>query len=89
MAVTTASYRIRGSDEARRTAAVPPARLRAAGPPRPAVGHVHAGAEQAWKWRDARHQSLGVPALALNRMIEQMGGADTSYPRGSYVSLTV
>ncbi|MEQ8230493.1 MAG: hypothetical protein RLW61_03150 [Gammaproteobacteria bacterium] len=89
MAVTSTSYRIRGSAETRGTAQLAASRLRPATAPRHGNGHVHDGAERAWQWREARHQSLRVPALALNRMIEQMGGAETSFPRGSYVSLTV
>ncbi len=89
MAISTATYRISGSGEARRTAPLAPPRVRAATGVRPAAGHVRDGAEQAWKWRDARHQSLRVPALALTRMIEHMGGAETSFPRGAYVNLSV
>lgn len=89
MAISTTTYRISGSGETRRAAPLAPSRVRAAAAVRQAPGHVRDGAEQAWKWRDARHQSLRVPALALTRMIEHMGGAETSFARGSYVNLTV
>lgn len=89
--MTSTSYRIRGSSESRRPAPLAgPARARPAGASKGGPrGYLHAGAEQAARWREQRHDALRVPALALHRMIEQMGGADTSYPRGSYVNLTV
>jgi len=89
VAISTATYRVNGSSETRRTTPLAPTRVRAAAAVRQAPGHVRDGAEQAWKWREARHQSLRVPALALTRMIEHMGGAETSFVRGGYVDLTV
>jgi len=88
VAISTATYRISGSGETRRTAPLAPARPRQATAVR-RPGHVRDGAEQAWKWREAQHQSLRVPALALTRMIEHMGGAEASFARGAYVNLTV
>ena len=51
------------------------------------VQGVRAGAEEAWTRREHARAALWGSAAVLGRLIEQMGGAETSIARGSYVNL--
>jgi hypothetical protein len=61
-------------------------RCRSATAPAPML---RAGAEQAHRWREEKRGAMTGAAGLLHAMIEQMGGAETSLARGSFVSLTV
>ena len=82
----TASQRIGWSDG---IAAARPARAgRVSGhaPGVPLQG-VRAGADAAWARREQARAALWGSAAVLGSLIEQMGGAETSIARGSYVNL--
>lgn len=64
----------------------PGAEPRAAARPQPVL---RAGADQAHRWREDRRAAMSGAAALLHSMIEQMGGAETSFPKGSFVRLTV
>jgi hypothetical protein len=51
------------------------------------VQGVRAGADVAWTQREQARAALWGSAAVLHDLIEQMGGAATSIPRGSYVNL--
>ncbi len=50
---------------------------------------VRAGADQAHRWRQEKRAAMVGPAVLLHAMIEQMGGAETSFAKGAFVRLTV